>query len=274
MSRRLLIDADAVAFRAACASQSTYDWGDDVVSKSTDVPLAKTIIRNMLDEWMAAMDGTEFTICLSDDFDCFRKKLICPTYKHTRVSVERPAHLYDLKQWMEDTYGCDRRRTLEADDVMGILSTEPHTGDRIIVSQDKDMQTIPGLLYRPYSENPAVTDISLAFADRFHLWQALVGDTVDGYAGCPGVGPVAADKALDGGLGKRPSHVEVTRGPNKGAIRTTFVDAEMSCSWEVVVSLFHKAGLTEGHALTQARLAKILRHEDFNGAPILWSPKR
>jgi DNA polymerase-1 len=42
--------------------------------------------------------------------------------------------------------------------------------------------------------------------------------------------------------------------------------------WDIVVSLFRKAGKTSADALTQARLARILRHEDWDGGPILWRP--
>ena len=48
------------------------------------------------------------------------------------------------------------------------------------------------------------------------------------------------------------------------------------CSWKTVVSAFEKQGLSENDALTQARVARILRAEDYNfktHKPILWTPK-
>ncbi len=61
------------------------------------------------------------------------------------------------------------------------------------------MQTIPGpLLYPALKLQAQVPDhITLAEADRYHLYQTLVGDATDGYPGCPGVGEVAANKVLD-----------------------------------------------------------------------------
>jgi DNA polymerase-1 len=46
--------------------------------------------------------------------------------------------------------------------------------------------------------------------------------------------------------------------------------------WPIVLEAFLKAGLTEQDALTQARLARILRFSDWDNEtkqPILWSPK-
>jgi DNA polymerase-1 len=45
--------------------------------------------------------------------------------------------------------------------------------------------------------------------------------------------------------------------------------------WAAVVAAYEKAGLTEQDALTQARLARILRYSDWDNEkkePILWTP--
>jgi DNA polymerase-1 len=273
VTTHLLIDADLMAYRAAAGTQDTHDWGDGVVSVETDIEAAKRQLRDQIDRWMADLEGDRFTICLSDDFNNFRKG-IDPTYKQDRATVERPETLYPLKSWLADRFPHVRRRTLEADDVMGILATEPHQETRIIVSQDKDMRTIPGLLYRPFDEKPELEDITVAEADHYHLYQTLTGDTVDCYPGCPGVGPKTADTALRTLTGVAPVHREITRGKNKGKIHTTWEATPYDTTWEVVTSFFVKKGLTERHALVQARLARILRHEDFDGhRPILWTPK-
>ena len=132
---------------------------------------------------------------------------------------------------------------LEGDDVMGIIATDPtRTDQRIIVSIDKDMKTIPGHLLI----GGELMHISPEEADYNHLYQTLVGDTIDGYSGCPGIGAVSAKRALD----KDPS-------------------------WDTVVKLFQKAKLDEDYALTQARMAKILHYKDFDQEtqkPILWRP--
>jgi hypothetical protein len=46
-------------------------------------------------------------------------------------------------------------------------------------------------------------------------------------------------------------------------------------TWDTVVEAYEKAGLTEDDALVTARLARILRAEDYDGVNIkLWEPKR
>lgn len=269
---RLLIDADLMAYMAAAANQQDYDWGDGVTSTTTDLEAAKERLRSQIDEWMDACKADAFTICLSDDFNNFRKG-IDPTYKSNRGTVERPELLYILKDWLSGSYPHDRRRYLEADDVMGILSTEDHDEKRIIVSQDKDMITIPGWLYRPFDENPALRLVSVEEAERFHLFQTVTGDAVDGYPGCPGAGPKAAARAVDDREGVV-SHVHTfTRGPRKGEQETRWGPKVYPTVWQAIVSLYQKAGLTERHAIVQARLARILRNEDFDGSrAILWNP--
>lgn len=269
--RRLLIDADLMAYRAASACQRNYDWGDGVTSVSTDIKAAKRQLKDLIDGWVHKLDADAVTVCLSDDFDNYRKD-VDPEYKGNRREVERPRVLYALKDWLAQTYPHDRRRRLEADDVMGILATEPTDEERIIVSQDKDMKTIPCLLYRPFLDKPEVEVISREEADRFHLYQTLIGDAVDGYGGCPGVGPVAAAEALDTLTGVESYEHEFTRGPRRGTKETRWRKIRMDTAWDVVVSLYKKAGLTAQHALTQARLARILRHGEWNGRPVLWTP--
>ena len=91
-------------------------------------------------------------------------------------------------------------------------------------------------------------DISEADADRFFLKQALMGDATDGYSGCPSVGEKTAEKIL----GNRPD-------------------------WSLVVKAYAAKSLSENHALTQARLARILRWSDWDEKKQivkLWEPKK
>ena len=131
---------------------------------------------------------------------------------------------------------------LEGDDRLGILATRP--GNGIVVSDDKDLKGIPGQLFRPSKDE--LLEINVEDADRFFLTQVLTGDTTDGYKGVPGIGPKKAEVIL----GTRPH-------------------------WGAVEQAFIKAGLTKADALTQARLARILRWSDWDaekGEPIPWKP--
>jgi DNA polymerase-1 len=141
-----------------------------------------------------------------------------------------------------------RHEGIEADDVMGILATKPgNEGRTIIVSDDKDMRSIPGKLWRENGDpEREVIEITEAEADRYHLYQTLVGDQSDNYPGCPGIGPKKAEGVL--------------KGDNP---------------WAAIVAAYTKAGLTEEDALVQARVARILRWSDWcheTKQPKLWSP--
>src|SRR3546814_20687435 len=95
------------------------------------------------------------------------------------------------------------------------------------------MQTIPGLLVNP-NKDTKVRTITAEQAERFMLWQAICGDQTDGYPGCPGSGPGAADKLLEG-IGWE-SYVHTFKsGPRKGMEEVRWKEAEMD-RWSAIVS--------------------------------------
>ena len=255
MTRTILIDADLLAYRASAANQRSYDWnGDGNKSIAADEDKAREAVEEEVEKLAERLQADDVIVCLSDDFTSFRKDRIRADYKGNRNSVERPVHLYDIKEWMAETYITERWTSLEADDVMGILATDPSATDqRVIVSADKDMMTVPALLYRPQldrgQKKPPLLDIKPIEAIRFHFWQTIVGDTTDGYSGARGIGKLS------------PFAQEVLE-----------ADTEEE-AWDIVLDAYASKGLTEAHAVEQARLARILHHEDWDGrSPLLWLP--
>lgn len=256
MTRTLLIDADILAYQSTAVTQRSYAFngpdGPPCIGVSFDdaKDAAEYTLRSLIDR----LRPDDVTICLSDDITSFRKEKVDPTYKALRGNTDRPVYLYDLKDWLREEYAVEERPGLEADDVMGIIATDPaRTDERIIVSADKDMMTIPGKLYQPHrqggSKTPVIRNITPLEAVRFHFWQTLVGDSTDGYPGAPGIGAksIWAEGVLE-------------------------AEDELE-AWEDVLCGFHSVGLDEHAALVQARLARILQHPDYDGkAPILWLP--
>ena len=93
--------------------------------------------------------------------------------------------------------------------------------------------------------------ISEEDADYNHMVQTLMGDTTDGYSGCPTIGKVTANRLLK---------------PHKG---------NKQAMWNEVVKTFKKHNLDTKYALLQARLSRIIRTTDYNferKRPILWKP--
>lgn len=247
----LLIDADILAYNVASANQKTYRFGDGVDGLAVHTGTLKEatdLADRRLGAWVRLLKATDLIICLScKTADGFRKAIL-PSYKENRSGVARPVQLQDVKDYLAKSFVSRLMPKLEADDVMGMLSTEKHNGKRIIVSEDKDMETINGWLFNPRHDTKA-RYISKEHAHRFHMNQVLMGDAVDGYKGCRGIGKVKAARLLD------------------------------SCDpvdwWSMIVGMYEAVGLTEADALVQARMARILRDEDYdykNHLPILWSP--
>ena len=239
----LLIDADLYLYRACAAAEEEVDWGDDLWSLQTDLKEAKSIFQRTLQEVCEVLDTANFILCFSDR-DNFRKEVL-PSYKGGRKKVRKPTGYKAAVEWAQQTYLWHSEPMLEADDIMGILGSAPGHST-IVMSDDKDLKSVPCTLWRPVAGEFHV--ITEAQADMAFLTQALMGDATDGYSGCPTVGAKTAEKIL----AKAPS-------------------------WSTVVSTYAKHKLNENYALTQARLARILRFSDWdreNNQIILWEPKR
>jgi 5'-3' exonuclease len=275
----LLIDADIVAFKFASVNEQSFNWGDGVTSKvvTEDFDKIKRETRAYIEGLLPRLKADDYIICLSDDDHNWRKRVL-PSYKQHRLNSVRPEWLYPLKEHLKEDYPSYRKPTLEADDVMGILSTHPKLlpGRKIIVSEDKDMKTIPGWLFNPRKDSKA-WKVSPEEADYWHMLQTLIGDPTDGYKGCPGVGRGTAEPALRELLKLVPTHREITRGKRKGEIETTYEKEPADSMWDVVVSYYHSKDLTEYDARTQARVARICRHTDYdfkNKEVIYWTPPK
>jgi 5'-3' exonuclease len=245
----LLIDGDQYLHRACAAVERDERWDDENHVLYSNCVEAWEVVEGSIEKVLSHFGEKDHVICLSEG-RIFRKD-IDPSYKAARSVTRKPLCFHALKEKLVATRKCVSFPTLEADDVMGILATKPGPDNKIIVAQDKDMKTIPAKVWDGYK----FYNITEEQANYWHLYQTLVGDTSDGYKGCPGVGPKKAEALL------KTVHADDT-----GA--DTYV-------WAVVVKAFEKAGLTEADALRNARLARILRWSDWcseTKTPKLWTP--
>ena len=249
---KLLFDADMLIYRACAACEKDIDWGNDLWTLHVDL----SEVKDKIDEMVVTYGDTiihklgyegeyEYVMCLSDTTN-FRKQILS-SYKLNRANKRKPVGYSGALEWVKENYNCYSLPTLEADDCLGILAT---SGDNtVIISGDKDFKTIPGRFYNFISDT--LYETSVEEANYNHLMQTLVGDTADNYKGCPGVGAVKAKKLLDEGWD------------------------EYINPWIIVVKAFEKAGLSEEEAITQARVAYILRADNYdfaNGTISLWQP--
>lgn len=242
----LLIDADMLLFRATSSCEHEIDWGNNLWTLHSDITECQQKFMSIYKDTIAALqkhkklNSYEVTMVVSDKNN-FRK-LVLPTYKSNRVSTRKPVAYHGMLEWLPKEFHVESRPFLEADDLCSLLSKP---GD-VLVSADKDFQTIPNRYFYSYQKDE-LKENTQESADYFWYYQCLCGDRTDGYNGLEKCGAVGAKKILD----------------TNGA------------TWESVVAAYESKGLTEEDALQQARVARILREGDYrDGKIFLWSPKK
>ena len=237
----LLIDSDFLAYKAAQACEIGIDFGEDVIIAQSQFSEVLRVFHNELNKVTKAMMDDDFILYFSSTVN-FRKK-IYPDYKGHRMK-RKPLGYKRLVNYCRDNHNFKLIEGLEADDTIGIEATRHADPSNIIVSPDKDMRQIPSVLWNMTDD---VTEITEEEGDRWHLVQSLSGDPTDGYSGCPGIGVKRATELLD-------------KNENQ---------------WEAVCKAYRDRGLSDDDALLNARLAKILRNENYDhdrNQPILWNP--
>lgn len=277
--RTLLIDGDIFAYRAACAAEKVFTFDDtEGESHYADLEEGVEALDETIQGFLTHLFAERAMVALTPtgDPDNFRRSLM-PDYKEARGDVRRPIILEELKQHLVDKYAAVMKPTLEADDILGIWATNPKLvpGEKIIVTVDKDLRTIPGLHYNPLKSDEGIVEVTEEEADFNHLYQTLIGDRVDGFGGCPLIGPVKARRDLAAYEGWFHYDHVLRSGPRKGTSVVRWKKTPMTSLWAVVLSHFKHAGLTWEDALIQAQVARICRHSDFNYAtqrPIPWQP--
>lgn len=238
----LLIDGDLILYKATSAIEVDWRIDEDNHILFSNAAEGLDLFINQIDILKRELNTDSVVIAFTKG-QSFRSSLN-PTYKAPRQGNRKPLAFADVRERVETTYRTLIHPGLEADDVLGIWATRGTFINPIIVSEDKDLKTIPGRLYR---QNELV-EITEDEANWNFMFQTLTGDVTDGYGGCPGVGPKTAEKVL---------------GDTKDL-------AEM---WAKVVACYEHHGLTEDDALMQARMARILRASDWDDKkkePILW----
>lgn len=227
-------------YRSSFSVEEAVEVEDGYWTWYCDVNKVKAEINNSINYLLDRLSADKYKLCLSDTYN-FRKD-ISTEYKGKRAKVKKPLALKPIRQWILEKEECVIYPSLEGDDVMGILATDPNKeDDTIIVSGDKDMFQIPGKLWK----DDILHEITQEQADYQFYMQTITGDVTDGYSGIRGTGPAKAAKILG-----------------------------LSPNWNDVRNAYESAGLSEDECLKQARMARILRSGNWDAVeqkPILWS---
>ena len=236
----ILLDGDILVYQAASVTEKPVNWGDGLWTLHAEEAEAVAHFEKQLDYITSQTKIDDVKIFLTGKAN-FRKTLY-PEYKANRTDKRKPLLLPFLREYVIEKHGGIICEGIEADDAIGVYSVNPNS---VIVSKDKDLLTIAGTHWSPEQGFFVVTHEEADY--NFHV-QTLTGDTTDNYKGCPSIGPVKAKKILE----------------------------KAEDPWEAIVAAFEKAGLSEAAALTQARLARILRPNEYNldkNEVSLWHPK-
>lgn len=242
---KALIDTEVYLYRAAAACEYEAEWAPDDWTYLCRHGDAQALFQESIGEIRDTLPDHDPVLVFSDRVS-FRYG-VWPQYKANRKKYRKPAGYRHLVDWVSKAgpargWEVIRLPDIEGDDVLGVLYED---GD-VIASIDKDMLTLPGLHLR----DGEIQEVSRLEADRNFYGQVLTGDTSDNYPGCPGYGPVTAQKALAG------------------------CSTEMEM-WQEVLKAYDKKGLGEPYVITQARCARILRPGEYDmeaRTPLLWSP--
>ncbi len=245
MKKTLLIDGDVLAYQSAFIAQANIQWEGELWTTHSDLALAKNWVIERFEMFKEKTGADAFVIAISDKNN-FRRKLN-PLYKANRRSKFAPIGLSPMRDWMAEEYGTVIYPNLEADDTIAIMATDlTPDEERIIVSIDKDFKSVPCTFYD--FNRDEIHDVSVEDANKYHLMQTMAGDPVDGYKGIPGVGVVKAMRLLD----------------KNGA------------NWDTVLKAYSDAQLTEEEALTNAWMAYLIQHKEFDPVnqqlKYLWMP--
>ena len=235
---KLLIDGDIIAYQIASQIEEPVHWGGDQWTLHSDFKIAKAMFEDYLLTLKENLYLSDTLIFLSDREQNFRKTL-SEDYKGNRIGKRKPVCLYQMFKWLKSEHNAIVEPRLEADDLLGIYSTNPEYKNSIVVSLDKDLKTIPGKL-SPDGSN--IYKITKPQAIYNHAIQILTGDSTDNYPGCKGIGAKTAMKLLQ---------------PVEGS-------KTMDPYWDIILNSYTKAGYTEQDAITQARISYILQWKDYD----------
>ena len=245
MNTKLLIDGDILIYKVATSNEVATNWGD-LWTLHCDQKRCEAEVDAEIDNLGSNLEADDYVVCLTDKAN-FRKDIL-PSYKDNRKAKRKPMVLGALRDYVMKKHNGVVWKNLEADDVMGIMATEPSDEQRIIVSIDKDMKTIPCKLSQ---DGITVDDFPLKLANYWHMIQTLTGDKTDNYDGIEGVGIKTAEKLIK-----------------------KYTNVAHKDLWKIVQGIYKDKGYTEAEALQQARVAHICRHGDYNkktGKVKLWT---
>lgn len=258
---KLLIDGDIIAYRFAFLNEFDVDFGEAGEPAIITVARAEEAMVDVdhFIQWLAdTLDAEDVVVCLSGK-ENFRYNVL-PTYKDNRNASTVPTLVDVLRKYIIESWNGIYEPQLEADDLMSIHQTK----DTIICTIDKDLDQVPGFHYNWNKKE--LYEIDEIHGKHFFWTQVLMGDSTDGYKGCPQVGKVKANRFVDSFIERQLNEAEI---------------------WKEVIDIYNthyrkyideeaSDQVIEEYALATARVARMVTAEeyDFEKQEVtLWRPE-
>ena len=179
-----LLDIEIIMYRHAAKAEA----------EGTSLRTLKSMCVQAIDNCVLGSKASEFYLMVSGPNN-FRKTLY-PDYKSNRG--DKPQLYRPLSKAIKEMYGNRwyQHDQLEADDLLGIISTNGKIDKPIVCSIDKDLVSVPGWHYN-WDKDDWPTYVSQEEADHNWLMQLLMGDSTDCIEGMKGIGKVKAEKLIE-----------------------------------------------------------------------------
>lgn len=188
MIKYILLDGDVLCYRSAWAEQGS----------ETEEALLKLdeLIGDIFEEVdpYGGKNNRKFFLTGKGNFRYDIAKTA--VYKGNRKDTEKPKHLEALRQHLIFKYDALVTQNCEADDAIGIHANFYGYDRSVIVSVDKDFEQLPTTIFNPSKWTWKTVDPWTATKNFYK--QILTGDRVDNIIGIYGIGPVKAEKLLEG----------------------------------------------------------------------------
>lgn len=250
-----IVDLDILIYRFCATVEQEIDWGCDLITVTTNVSEIVAMIDGQLSRIASKAQevrGKKANIVgvisgKKEGVTNFRK-ILWPEYKDQRSQRRKPVGLKAVRERIMKAgtlthcdVVLDTHPAVEADDGIAVIAHQflftENSGTVCLVSDDKDFNTIPGVVLMSLDCQDRVF-VDGRSAARMLFGQVLMGDSADNYPGCPGIGKVKANKILSEFSFATPESVR--------------------SAWEAVLIAYDNAGLNEQDALLQANLAYII----------------
>lgn len=116
-------------------------------------------------------------------------------YKGNRKDSKKPKYYNEIREYLLDVWKAIPVKHIETDDALGIEQMKHPDKSTVIITQDKDLKTIPGWHWDPVKD--LLFYQTLKDADNFFFYQMMVGDTADHIPGIKRVGDKTANAIIE-----------------------------------------------------------------------------